>query len=130
GHDVSTAKVTTTNVPSDVDVSLVSHTRPDNDSTTDDITLDETLMKIKSNERLQAELDEEVRLEREREEEASKATNIVEWDDVQAMMDADYELAAKLQTKEEGEISIKKRSMLFVKLINERKKHFARLRAE
>ncbi|GKF80079.1 hypothetical protein Tco_0235647, partial [Tanacetum coccineum] len=36
--------------------------------------------------RLQAELDEEARLEREREEEASKATNIIEWDDVQAMM--------------------------------------------
>ncbi|GJT35543.1 hypothetical protein Tco_0925962 [Tanacetum coccineum] len=47
--------------------------------------------------RLQAELDEEARLEREREEEASKAANIAKWDDVQAMMDADYELAAKLQ---------------------------------
>ncbi|GJR39317.1 hypothetical protein Tco_1215001 [Tanacetum coccineum] len=35
--------------------------------------------------RLQAELDEEARLEREREEEASKAANIAEWDDVQAM---------------------------------------------
>ncbi|GJY11988.1 hypothetical protein Tco_0381297 [Tanacetum coccineum] len=46
--------------------------------------------------RLQAELDEEARLKREREEEASKAANIVKWDDVQAMMDADYELAAKL----------------------------------
>ncbi|GKF78935.1 hypothetical protein Tco_0234503, partial [Tanacetum coccineum] len=32
--------------------------------------------------RLQAELDEEARLEREREEEASKAANIAEWDDV------------------------------------------------
>ncbi|GJX24764.1 hypothetical protein Tco_0231060 [Tanacetum coccineum] len=46
--------------------------------------------------RLQAELDEEARLEREREEEASKAANIIEWDDVQAMIDADYELAIKL----------------------------------
>ncbi|GKA48044.1 hypothetical protein Tco_0741002 [Tanacetum coccineum] len=41
-------------------------------------------------------LDEEARLEREREEEASKAASIAEWDDVQAMMDADYELATKL----------------------------------
>ncbi|GJQ98116.1 hypothetical protein Tco_0009255 [Tanacetum coccineum] len=80
--------------------------------------------------RLQAELDEEARLEREREEEASKAANIAEWDDVQAMMDADYELAAKLQAEEQGEISIKERSKLFVELMNERKKHFARLRAE
>ncbi|GJT38399.1 uncharacterized mitochondrial protein-like protein [Tanacetum coccineum] len=50
--------------------------------------------------RLQEELDEEARLEREREEEASKAANITEWDDVQAMMDADYELATKLQEQE------------------------------
>ncbi|GJS79966.1 putative ribonuclease H-like domain-containing protein [Tanacetum coccineum] len=80
--------------------------------------------------RLQAELDEEARLEREREEEASKTANIAEWDDVQAMMDADYELAAKLQAEEQGEISIEERSKLFVELMNERKKHFARLRAE
>ncbi|GJY84458.1 hypothetical protein Tco_0497834, partial [Tanacetum coccineum] len=51
-------------------------------------------------------------------------------DDVQAMMDADYELAVKLQVEEQGEISIEERSKLFVELRNERKKHFARLRAE
>ncbi|GJU71867.1 hypothetical protein Tco_1263272 [Tanacetum coccineum] len=51
-------------------------------------------------------------------------------DDVQAMMDADYELAAKLQAEEQGEIYIEERSKLFVELMNERKKHFARLRAE
>ncbi|GJV35460.1 hypothetical protein Tco_1407937 [Tanacetum coccineum] len=48
GHDVSTAEVTTASVPSDVDVSAASPTRPVDDSTTDDITLAETLMKIKS----------------------------------------------------------------------------------
>ncbi|GJZ62784.1 hypothetical protein Tco_0619205 [Tanacetum coccineum] len=44
-----------------------------------------------------------------REEEASKAANIAEWDDVQAMMDADYELAVKLQAEEQGKISIEER---------------------
>ncbi|GKE31986.1 hypothetical protein Tco_1451308, partial [Tanacetum coccineum] len=39
---------------------------------------------------LQAELEEEERLAKQREEDA----NIAEWDDVQAMMDTDYELAA------------------------------------
>ncbi|GJZ23469.1 hypothetical protein Tco_0560928, partial [Tanacetum coccineum] len=34
--------------------------------------------------------------------EASKAANIAKWDDVQAMMDADYELATKLQAEEQG----------------------------
>ncbi|GJU66389.1 hypothetical protein Tco_1252648 [Tanacetum coccineum] len=80
--------------------------------------------------RLQAELDEEARLEKEREERASKAANIAEWDDVQAIMGADYELAAKLQVEEQEEISIEEKSKLFVELMNERKKHFARLRAE
>ncbi|GJY08745.1 putative ribonuclease H-like domain-containing protein [Tanacetum coccineum] len=42
---------------------------------------------------MQAELEEEERLARQRVEDA----NITEWDDVQAMMDAYYELAARLQ---------------------------------
>ncbi|GJU24658.1 hypothetical protein Tco_1163279 [Tanacetum coccineum] len=121
GHDISTAEVTTASVPSDVDVSAASPIRPVDDSITDDITLAETLMKIKSNKK--------ARLEREREEEASKAANIAEWDYVQAMMDADYELAAKLQVEEQGEISIEERSILFVELMDKRKKHFAKLRA-
>ncbi|GKF85159.1 hypothetical protein Tco_0250057, partial [Tanacetum coccineum] len=68
--------------------------------------------------RLQEELDEEARLEREREKEASKDANITEWDDVQAIMDANYELAAKLQAKEQGDISIEERSKLFMELMN------------
>ncbi|GJW21818.1 hypothetical protein Tco_0032440 [Tanacetum coccineum] len=48
GHDVSTTEVTTASVPSDVYVSVASPTGPVDDSTTDDITLVETLMKIKS----------------------------------------------------------------------------------
>nr|GEY05675.1 hypothetical protein [Tanacetum cinerariifolium]GEY06766.1 hypothetical protein [Tanacetum cinerariifolium] len=64
------------------------------------------------------------------EEEEANIALISEWDDVQAMMDADHELAERLQAEEQGELSIEKRSKLFVKLINQRKKHFARLRAE
>ncbi|GJY61234.1 hypothetical protein Tco_0461891, partial [Tanacetum coccineum] len=45
-------------------------------------------------------------------------------------MEADFELAEKLQTKEQGEITIEERSRLFVELMNKRKKHFAMLRAE
>ncbi|GKC74818.1 hypothetical protein Tco_1120701, partial [Tanacetum coccineum] len=54
--------------------------------------------------------------------------NIAEWDDIQAMIDADYELAKQLQTQEHGELTIEERSKLFVELMNKRKKHFARLR--
>ncbi|GJV10681.1 hypothetical protein Tco_1352222 [Tanacetum coccineum] len=66
------------------------------------------------------------RLARQREEDA----NISEWDNIQAMMDTDYELAARLQVEEQGELTIEEKSRLFVELINKRKKHFARLRAE
>ncbi|GJS35042.1 hypothetical protein Tco_0533424 [Tanacetum coccineum] len=44
--------------------------------------------------------------------------------------DADYKLATKLLAEEQGEISIEERSRLFVELIDKRKKHFAKLRAE
>ncbi|GKB32696.1 hypothetical protein Tco_0872097 [Tanacetum coccineum] len=42
----------------------------------------------------------------------------------------DFELAQRLQAEEQGEITIKERSRLFVELMNRRKKHFAKLRAE
>ncbi|GJV94531.1 hypothetical protein Tco_1546108 [Tanacetum coccineum] len=46
------------------------------------------------------------------------------------MIDADYELAARLQAQEQEEFTIKEKSKLFVELMDKRKKHFARLRAE
>ncbi|GJW20082.1 hypothetical protein Tco_0030704 [Tanacetum coccineum] len=47
-----------------------------------------------------------------------------------SMMKADYELAQRLQAKEQGELTIEERSKLFVELMDKRKKHFAKLRAE
>nr|GEV75785.1 hypothetical protein [Tanacetum cinerariifolium] len=58
---------------------------------------------------LQAKLKEEERLARQKKEEANIAL-IVEWDDVQAMMDADHELAESLQAEEQGELTIKERA--------------------
>ncbi|GJU66570.1 uncharacterized mitochondrial protein-like protein [Tanacetum coccineum] len=55
----------------------------------EDLTIAQTLMKMKS----EKSKEEEERLAKQREEDA----NIVEWDDVQAMMDADHELAIRLQ---------------------------------
>ncbi|GJS13809.1 hypothetical protein Tco_0408281 [Tanacetum coccineum] len=73
-----------------------------------------------------AELEEEERLAKQEEEEA----NITKWDDVHAMMGADYELAARLQAEEQGELTIKERSRLFVELMDKKKRHFAKLRAK
>ncbi|GJW54563.1 hypothetical protein Tco_0098648 [Tanacetum coccineum] len=75
---------------------------------------------------LQAKLEEEERLAKQREEDA----NIAKWDNVQAMIDSDYELATRLQAEDQGELTIKERSRLFVEVMDKRKKHFARLRAE
>ncbi|GJZ98190.1 hypothetical protein Tco_0670643 [Tanacetum coccineum] len=122
--DADKEKVEIEKVVSTVEVTTASATTP----TIDELTLAQTLIKIKvakpkavitaatttttdvtrpkargvvvqEPKELQAELEEEERLARQKEEDA----NIVEWDNVQAMMDANYELA---------------------------KKHFVRLRAE
>ncbi|GKB80155.1 hypothetical protein Tco_0947050 [Tanacetum coccineum] len=46
------------------------------------------------------------------------------------MMKVDYELAQRLQAEEHDELTIEERSKLFVELMDKRKKHFAKLRAE
>ncbi|GJT37549.1 hypothetical protein Tco_0937414 [Tanacetum coccineum] len=77
-------------------------------------------------EELQAELKEEERVARQREEE----DNLISWDDTQAMMEADYELAQRIQAEEQRELTIKERSKLFVEVMDKRKQHFAKLRVE
>ncbi|GJW05753.1 putative ribonuclease H-like domain-containing protein [Tanacetum coccineum] len=135
-YRISTAGVTTASVS----VTTLSPIRPVDDSIIDDITLAETLMKIKSSasrpqkakevqkirEKMQAEFEEEERVARQREKEA----NLISWDNTQAMIEADYELAQRLQAEEQGELTIEERSKLFVELMNKRKKHFANFRAE
>ncbi|GJV08051.1 hypothetical protein Tco_1345707 [Tanacetum coccineum] len=82
--------------------------------------------------RLDAEEQEAARLKRENVELQEQATlaKIKEWDNVQAMMDADYELYKRLQEKEQGKLTIEEKSKLFMELMNERKRHFAKLRAK
>ncbi|GJZ16583.1 hypothetical protein Tco_0552260, partial [Tanacetum coccineum] len=78
---------------------------------------------------LQAELIKEERISRLKEEEANIAL-LKSWDNTQAMMKAEFELAQRLQAEEQGEITIDERSRLFLELMNKRKKNFAKLRAE
>ncbi|GKD71232.1 hypothetical protein Tco_1325322 [Tanacetum coccineum] len=63
----------------------------------DQILIDEEIAQ-RLQEELQTELEEEERLQRQKEEDA----NITECDNVQAMIDANYELAARLQAQEYG----------------------------
>ncbi|GKA88118.1 hypothetical protein Tco_0809882 [Tanacetum coccineum] len=72
-----------------------------------------------------AELEEEerlARLAREREEDA----NIAEWDNAQAMMDADYELAARIQTQEQEELTIEEKSKMFLELMDKKEEAFCK----
>ncbi|GJR47426.1 hypothetical protein Tco_1315529 [Tanacetum coccineum] len=91
----------------------------------DQIAFDEEVTK-RLEAKMQAELEEEERVAKQREEEA----NLISWDNTQAMMEANYELAQRLQAEEQGELTIEERSKLFVELMDKRKKHFAKLRAE
>ncbi|GKD45656.1 hypothetical protein Tco_1270301 [Tanacetum coccineum] len=91
----------------------------------DQILVDEEIAQ-RLQEELQAKLEEEERLARQKEEE----DNLISWDNTQAMIEADYDLAQRLQAEEQGELTIEEKSKLFVKLMDKRKKYFAKLRAE
>ncbi|GJT01322.1 hypothetical protein Tco_0822491 [Tanacetum coccineum] len=91
----------------------------------DQILVDEEIAQ-RLQEELKAELEEKERLARQKEEE----DNLISWDNTQAMLEADYELAQRVQAEEQGELTIEERSKLFVELMDKRKKHFAKLRAK
>ncbi|GKC66420.1 putative ribonuclease H-like domain-containing protein [Tanacetum coccineum] len=60
--------------------------------------------------RLQAEFGEEVRLAKEKDE--ANVALIEEWNDIQAKIDADYQMAKQMQAEEQEELSIKEKSKL------------------
>ncbi|GJR20269.1 hypothetical protein Tco_0968796 [Tanacetum coccineum] len=68
--------------------------------------------------------------ERAAEQEAKDAALIIEFEDVQARMDADALLAARLQEKEREKFFIDEQARLLVETIAERKRFFAAQRAE
>ncbi|GJV04697.1 hypothetical protein Tco_1338266 [Tanacetum coccineum] len=80
--------------------------------------------------RLQAELDEELRVKRERQEEASKVAIADMFDEVQARIDADYELAARMTHEEQENYTIKERARLLAEFFERRKKQLATERVE
>ncbi|GJV03315.1 hypothetical protein Tco_1336884 [Tanacetum coccineum] len=90
----------------------------------DQISLDEELAF-----KLQAKEEEEERLAREKAQQIEEA-NIVAWDNVQAMIDADYQMAQQMQAEEQEKLSIEEKSKLFVQLLIARKKQFAAIRAQ
>ncbi|GJU34304.1 hypothetical protein Tco_1182658 [Tanacetum coccineum] len=82
--------------------------------------------------KLQAEFDEEVRLAREKVEKEQEANVALteEWDDIQAKIEADHELAQRLQAQEQEQLSDAEKATLFVQLLEKRRKHFTAMRAK
>ncbi|GKC25209.1 hypothetical protein Tco_1027359 [Tanacetum coccineum] len=92
----------------------------------DEITLAKTLQKLKATPKAKSVTIREPK-DRIAKEESQR---VEEWDNVKAMMDADYKLATKLQVEEQEELTIEEKSKIFVELMDKRKKHFAAKRAE
>ncbi|GJS68889.1 hypothetical protein Tco_0683454 [Tanacetum coccineum] len=82
--------------------------------------------------KLQTEFDKEVRLAREKAEKEQEANVSLteEWDDIQAKIEADHELAQRLQAQEQKELSDAEKATLFVQLLEKKRKHFAAKRAK
>ncbi|GKB74274.1 hypothetical protein Tco_0935686, partial [Tanacetum coccineum] len=78
--------------------------------------------------RLQAEFDEQKRIEKEK----AKANIALKdtWDDIQAKIKVDQLLAERLQTREQEELTVEERAILFQQLLKKRRKHFVAKRAE
>nr|GEU76365.1 putative reverse transcriptase domain-containing protein [Tanacetum cinerariifolium] len=93
----------------------------------DQIALDEKVSR-KLEAEMKAEMEEEERIAKEKDE-ANRAV-IEEWDDVQATIDVDRQLAEKIQAQEREQLSIEERSKLLVELIESRRKYFAANRAK
>nr|GEV07138.1 hypothetical protein [Tanacetum cinerariifolium] len=73
---------------------------------------------------MKAKMEEEERIEREKD----KANIVVieQWDEVQAKTDADMELAQKLQTKEQEQLTDAEKARLFMELLEKKRKFLAR----
>ncbi|GJR03252.1 hypothetical protein Tco_0526236 [Tanacetum coccineum] len=72
--------------------------------------------------------EEEERLAREKAQQVEEVN--IAWDDVQAKIEADYQLAQRLQAQEQEELTDEDKARLFVQFLEQRRKHFAAKRAE
>ncbi|GJT81987.1 hypothetical protein Tco_1056329 [Tanacetum coccineum] len=78
--------------------------------------------------KLQAEEEEEERLAREKAQQMEEAN--IAWDDIQAKIDADYQLAQRLQAQEQDELTDEEKARLFVQFLEQKRKYFAAKRAK
>ncbi|GJY35573.1 hypothetical protein Tco_0420951 [Tanacetum coccineum] len=92
--------------------------------------LEQERLRLEEALRLQEQLDEEERQRIARVHEEASTFNAKEWDNIQAQIEANEELAHMLQEQERERYSEANKARLLVELINERKRKFAQQRAE
>nr|GFA11582.1 hypothetical protein [Tanacetum cinerariifolium] len=125
-EDASKQERNIANIDADVETTLVNETAEDQERYDDPEMFDTDVLN-----------DEEVVVE----DVNASTTTVVSIDDItldQALVEIktskpkarDYELATRLQEEKQGELTIEDKSRLFVELMDKRKKHFAKLRAE
>ncbi|GJS78696.1 hypothetical protein Tco_0728577 [Tanacetum coccineum] len=78
--------------------------------------------------KLEAKEEEEERLAREKAQQIEEAN--ITWDDIQAKIEADYQLAQRLLAQEQDEFTDEEKERLFVQFLEQRRKHFVAKRAE
>ncbi|GKA11238.1 hypothetical protein Tco_0690671 [Tanacetum coccineum] len=83
---------------------------------------DQVLFDIQEALRLQAQFDKKDRIAREKEE--ANAALIAQWNDIQDKVETDYEIAQRLQTEEQEELTIEEKYKLFQQLLEKRRKLF------
>ncbi|GKC68539.1 hypothetical protein Tco_1101137, partial [Tanacetum coccineum] len=112
----------------------ISTASPPRVSTTEDISTVETLVQesdgYEAAVRLQEQLDEEERKRIARVHEEASSFNIEEWEDIQAIIKDDEDLAQRIQAEEREKYSEAEKARLLAELINQRKRYFAQQRAK
>ncbi|GKF06960.1 hypothetical protein Tco_0037628 [Tanacetum coccineum] len=78
--------------------------------------------------KLQAEEEEEEMVCREKAQQIEEVN--IAWDDVQVRVEADYQLAQRLQAQEQEELTDEEKARLFVQFLEQRRKHFAAKRSK
>nr|GEZ74904.1 hypothetical protein [Tanacetum cinerariifolium] len=93
---------------------------------------DQILFDKEVSRKLQEEINEQERLvgERARKKEEANIALIETWEDIQAKLDADYQLAERMQAEEQQELNEEEKAKLFMELLDKRGKFFAEKRAK
>nr|GFD32169.1 hypothetical protein [Tanacetum cinerariifolium] len=91
----------------------------------DQIAIDEEIAR-KLEAQMKAEMEEEERITREKVK--ANIAVVEQWDEVQAKIDADMELAQRLQTEEQEQLTDAKKARMFMEFLEKRRRFFARKR--